>query len=159
MDKGELSWNDEINDLEGKGFTVLPAGVYPFEVRGFERARFKGSAKLPACNQAKLTLVVGDPSNQATINHNLFLHEKTMGFLCEFFRSIGQRKHGQACTMDWGKVPGSTGRCKVGIRTFTGDDKEERQMNEIKKFLDPEETEPVQAAEASTTKKPDDLPF
>ena len=55
----ELGWNDTI-EHDGSDWVLLPPGEYPFTVEKFERARFAGSAKLPPCNQAKLTLTVGD---------------------------------------------------------------------------------------------------
>ena len=45
---------DEIeNDNE---FQILPDGDYNFTVTGFERGRHQGSAKLPPCNKAIITL-------------------------------------------------------------------------------------------------------
>jgi hypothetical protein len=60
--------------------------------------------------------------------------------LCEFFLAIGQRKHGEPLKMNWPAVVGSRGRCKVGIRTWTGNDGSDKQNNEIKKFLEPSDT-------------------
>jgi hypothetical protein len=133
----ELAWDAEI-DQDGGDFTLLPAGEYPFRVVKLEKARFGGKAGgLPPCNQVKLTLDVGDAENSTTINTNLFLHTRTAGFLGAFFRSIGARKHGEKMIMDWSKVQGATGRCKVSIREWTGKDKEKHETNEIKAFLDP----------------------
>ena len=52
----EFGWDDEIeNDNE---FQILPDGDYNFTVTGFERGRHQGSAKLPPCNKAIITLNV-----------------------------------------------------------------------------------------------------
>lgn len=133
----ELGWDDEIqHDSE---FILLPEGDYDFEVVSFERARHPGSAKLPACNKAVLTLEVGSDQAAARIKHNLFLHTKTEGMLCAFFVSIGARKHGEKVQMDWNNVVGARGRCKVGIRTWKSDKTgEDMQSNEIKRFYEPE---------------------
>ena len=54
----EFGWDDEIeNDNE---FQILPDGDYNFTVTGFERGRHQGSAKLPPCNKAIITLNVAD---------------------------------------------------------------------------------------------------
>lgn len=133
----ELAWDDEI-DQDGGSFELLEAGNYPFRVQNLERARYAGGSKLPPCNQIKLMLDVGNEEVATTIQHNLFLHTQTAGFVGTFFRSIGQRKHGEKIKMDWSKVVGATGACKVGVRTWKGKDGEDRQNNEIKAFLDPE---------------------
>ena len=132
----ELAWDGEI-EHDGSGWTLLPAGEYPFRVTGFKRGRFEGSAKLPACNMAIVTLDVGDADNSTSVENRLFLHSKCEGLLCAFFKSIGQRQHSQKISMDWGKVVGSTGRCKLGVRTWKGKDGADHESNEVKSFLDP----------------------
>ena len=52
-----LNWDDEFTN-EQQEFVLLPEGDYAFEVTGMERARFEGSAKLPPCSMAKLTLKI-----------------------------------------------------------------------------------------------------
>lgn len=132
----EFGWNDEIND-DGSGFVLLEPGEYDYTVTKFERARHPGSAKLPPCNKAVVTLRIGG----ASITTNLFLHSKCESLLCQFFRSVGARKSGQTITMDWSKVVGATGRCKIAIRDWLGRDGEKRQSNEVDRFLDPLEAE------------------
>ena len=51
----ELDWDDEIEN-EGGGWVLLPEGEYDFIVEKFERGRHEGSAKIPPCNKAVLTL-------------------------------------------------------------------------------------------------------
>lgn len=127
----ELDWDSEIEN-ESPDFVLLPEGEYEFEVISFERARYAGGDKLPPCNQAKLKLKVETEDGIATITHNLFLHSRTEGLLSAFFNCIGQKKHGEKAQMNWGRVIGSRGRAQVGIRTYN-----EKEFNEIKKFLDP----------------------
>ena len=140
QDQGrELNWNDTIEN-DGDGFVLLEPGEYPFSIAKFERGRFQGSAKLPPCNKAVLTIEILDEesgSHLTTITHNLFLHTKTEGLVCQFFRSIAARKSGEKLQMNWNAVVGATGRCKVGTRPWTGDDGQERKSNQIEKFLDP----------------------
>ena len=129
----ELAWDDEIVN-DGPDFVLLPEGDYNFTVANFERARFQGSAKLPACNQAKLEVIIHCPENgDQTISHNLFLHTKTEGFLSEFFTGIGQKKKGEPLRMDWNKVVGSKGRCQLEHNKYMSKG-EERVNNQIKKF-------------------------
>lgn len=134
----ELDWNGEIEN-DGSDFVLLPEGDYNFEVVSFERGRHNGSDKLPPCNKAILSikLTSDDGQQSTTVTHNLFLHSKTEGMLCAFFTAIGQRKKGEKINMNWNIVPGARGRCKVGIHSWTGNDGEIKQSNQIKKFYEP----------------------
>lgn len=144
----ELDWDSEIShDSE---FTLLPEGEYDFTVKKFERARHNGSPKLPACNKAVLTIEVTDGKNKAVIEHNLFLHQKTEGMLCEFFTAIGQRKHGETLKMNWPAVMGAKGRCKVYIDKWQGKDGQPKESNKIKKFIAPK-ADATPAAPAAKT--------
>ena len=68
------------------------------------------------------------------MEHNLFLHQRTEGFLSEFFTSIGLKKPGEPLRMNWNQVPGCTGRLKLGVHTWRTKDGEERKSNQVKKF-------------------------
>ena len=141
----ELGWDDEIErDSE---FVLVPAGDYNFEILKFERERHPGSAKLPACNKAVLTVRISNDKDESVVIHNLFLHTKCEGILCAFFTAIGARKHGERLKMDWGSVIGAKGRCKVEINHYTNDKGEERENNRITKFYEPD---PEPTVDAST---------
>lgn len=129
----ELQWDDVI-ERDASEFVLLQEGDYDFTVESFDRARHNGSGKLPPCNKAVLKLRIDSDQGTAYINHNLFLHTITEGMLSAFFACIGQKKKGEPLRMDWGRVPGSTGRAKVGIHTYKNKDGEDRRSNEIKRF-------------------------
>ncbi|UFT98120.1 hypothetical protein KO561_13000 [Radiobacillus kanasensis] len=138
----ELGWDDEI-EKDGGDFILLPEGDYNFTVAKFERARFAGSKKMPACNQAKLELTVHSPEHgDVTVFHNLFLHTKTEGLLSNFFSGIGQKKKGEKLRMNWNTVIGSKGKLKLEINKFMGNDGNERTNNQVKKFYSYEEAFP-----------------
>ena len=128
----EIGWDEEISK-ESDEFILLPEGDYDFVVTDFERARHAGSAKLPPCNKAIITLKIETAEGAAYIKHNLFLHTKTEGMLSAFFIAIGQKKHGEPLRMNWSSVIGSK-----GIHEWTGNDGEVRKSNEIKKFYEPD---------------------
>lgn len=146
----ELGWEEEIEN-DGNDFVLLDEGEYPFVVTKFERGRSKGSDKLPPCNMAILTIRV---NNEATITENLILHSKFEWKLCQFFTAIGLRKHGEKMRMNWGKVLGATGRCKIIVEDFTGKDGKVRQANHIDKFLDPMEQGAAAAAQPAANSQP-----
>lgn len=131
----ELDWDSEIAN-DSPEFTLLPEGDYDFTVTELERARHPGSAKLPPCNKAVVSIRIADAGGVAIIKHNLFLHSRCEGLLCDFFTGIGQRRRGENKPMNWNRVVGATGRAKVGIRTYTKDGREYK-ANEIKKFYEP----------------------
>lgn len=136
----ELGWEDEI-EKENSGFILLPEGDYDFVIKGFERARHNGSEKLPPCNKAIVTLEIETADGTASLKHNLFLHSKCEGMLSSFFICIGQKKHGEKLKMNWNAVIGATGKAKVGIRKWKGNNGEEMESNEIKRFLEPAESQ------------------
>lgn len=132
----ELTWDSEIEDT-GPSFVLLPEGDYDFEVVHWERSRYEGGPRLPACPMAIVHLRVKGESGETTIHHRLFLHSRTQGLLFDFFVGIGLMKRGEKATMPWNQIVGRTGRAKVGIRTWTGNDGKERQSNEIERFYEP----------------------
>lgn len=136
----ELDWGDSIE--KDSEFTLLKEGDYNFSVETFERARHPGSEKLPPCPKAIISIHIDSPEGSTTIKHNLFLHTKCEGMLSAFFESIGQKKKGERINMDWNRVPGSTGRCKVTIRNYKNKDGEDRQSNQISRFY-PKEDKPA----------------
>ena len=100
-----LSWDDEFTN-EQQEFVLLPEGEYAFEVTGMERARFEGSAKLPPCSMAKLTLkIFGGAKGDTTVTHRLYLHTKTQGLLGLSLRASvsasGARPSAPAGTRSW----------------------------------------------------------
>ena len=134
-----MTWDDEIQN-DGEGFRALPEGEYDFTVTDFTRGRFDGSAKMAACPKAELTIKIHDPDGDVTVNENLFLNKKVEWKLCQFFIAIGHRKHGEPLRPNWNAVKGAKGRCKVGIKKWTGKkDGKEYKGNEITAFLDPPE--------------------
>lgn len=95
MPDAALDWDSEVTN-EQREFVLLPAGDYLFTVQSFERARYEGSAKLPPCSMAKLTITIhGGDKGETTVTHRLYLHTKTQGLLGAFFESIGQCKRGE----------------------------------------------------------------
>lgn len=128
----ELGWDDEIS--KENEFILLEPGDYNFTVESFERIRYSGSDRMPACNSAELNVRIDTGKDAVYIKHRLFLHQKTEWALSAFFRSIGQKKKDEPLRMNWNLVPGSKGRCKVGRKTYNGNE-----YNEIKKFYPADE--------------------
>ena len=128
----ELGWDSEITN-EGKDFVIAEPGDYEFTVTGFERGRHNGSAKMPACNYAELSIKLRLPEGECIVKDKLFLHSKMEWKLSEFFLCIDQKKKGQSFVPNWNAIMGATGRCKVTKRSY---DKEGRTYwtNDIAKY-------------------------
>ena len=142
-----LDWNDVIED-DGQEFILLPEGDYDFEVASFERGNFKGSSKMSPCNKVTLTLQVVTDKGIANVRTDLIMNRVMEWRLSAFFRCIGQKKHGEKLRMNWNEVAGAKGRAHFKPRTYNDDNGNERQVNDVVRFYDPEPQE-----------SDDDLPF
>ena len=155
----EMDWNDAI-ESDGQEFIVLEEGDYNFRVTSFERGHFPGSAKIPACNKAAITVLVETPDGNASVKFDLILFRTLEWRISAFFRCIGQKKHGERLVMDWNRVVGSRGRAHFKPRTYTDRDGNERQANDVDRFYDWDEKYfPVEESKFVEITGDDDLPF
>ena len=134
MDANIMDWNDTIEN-DGNEFIILPEGDYTFTVTGFERGRFPGSQKLPACNKATLTISIDNNLGNATARFDLILYRTLEWRIASFFRVIGAKKQGEKVTMDWNNVIGARGRAHIKPRSYTKNG-QERQVNDVDRFYD-----------------------
>ncbi len=125
----ELGWEDSI--VQESSFVELPEGDYDFTIDHYERGRFPGSAKIPACNMAIVYFNVrGDDGTEASVRENFILHTRMEWKLSELFRSVGLKKEGEECRMNWNALPGLSGRCHI---TLDPDSKDpDKKYNHIK---------------------------
>ena len=96
--------------------------------------------------KAIVSVEVVAPQGKVTMKHNLFLHSSTEGMLSAFFGAIGQKKKGSPLQMNWNTITGARGVCKVGIRTYNGN-----QYNEIKSMYYPEDVNPDHVLNRNST--------
>ena len=154
-----LDWDDAI-ESDGQEFVILEEGDYNFTVTDFERGRFPGGPKIPACNKAALTLQVQTADGIAIIHTDLLLYRSLEWRISAFFRCIGQKKHGERLVMDWNSVKGSRGRAHFKPRAYTDRDGNERQANDLDRFYDWDEKYfPVEESQFVEITDDDDLPF
>ena len=155
---GELGWDDVLEN-DGDEYVILPEGDYVFKVASFERGRYAGGEKLPACNEAVLKLAVEHDGQIVNITDKLKLHKSMEWKLASFFRAIGQKKHGEKLTMDWSKVPGAEGRAHFKPRHYKDQNGDEKEANNVAKYLD---FDPEKMPDPFLDVKPgtaEDLPF
>lgn len=152
-----MDWNDSIEN-DGTELTTVEEGDYTFRISSFERARYIGSAKIPACNKASITVdILTKDGKPAICKFDLILYRSLEWKLSAFFRSIGQKKHGEKLVMDWSKVLNSYGRAHFKPRTYTNNNGEEKTVNDLDKFLDYDEEAINADKEAFMNSQ--DLPF
>lgn len=157
---GCLDWDDVIED-DGSEFVTLEEGDYDFTVKGFERGRFPGSAKLPPCNKAIVTLEVKNKIGTALVYTDFILHHSFGKRISAFFRSIGLKKRGEGLKMPWDQIQGRRGRAHFKVRTYTGRDGKEHRANDVGHFYD-WEGDPFSAEDTKFTELTEDdgmLPF
>ena len=153
-----LDWNDSI-ETDGQEFVLLPEGDYNFVVTNFERGRFPGGQKVPACNKATITVQIQANEGIAMVKFDLLLYRSLEWRISSFFRCIGQKKHGEKLVMNWNTVIGSKGRAHFKQRKYTNQYGEEKVVNDLDRFIDykpeyfaNEDSKVVQISD-------DDLPF
>lgn len=127
----EIGWEDFVE--KGEGCILLPEGDYDFVIESFERGYFNGSEKAPACPRADLKVKVETPEGICVMNEGLLLYDRMQWKLAEFFLSIGAGEVDGRVKMNWGLVPGATGRATIGIRPGYNDPT--KKYNHVKKFL------------------------
>jgi len=153
-----MDWDDQIEN-DGQEFVLLPEGDYNFTVTNFERGRFPGGPKIPACNKATITVQVEAEEGLAVIKFDLLLYRSVEWKISSFFRCIGQKKHGEKLTMNWNTVIGSKGRAHIKQRKYTNQYGEEKTINDLERFIDYDskffDGTPAGMVEVSD----DDLPF
>ena len=117
-------------------YTIIPQGEFIFTVSEIEKTYFNGSAKLPPCNQAIVTLMVDvNGEEPVPLKVNFFSHKKTFWKAGQFFVSIGLKDKGQPYQIDWNKAIGRKGKAAFVRKKWTGYDGQEREYTEVDKFL------------------------
>jgi len=127
-----FDWDDEIE--KESEFSVLPAGDYNFEITKFERGSYDGSDKIPPCKMAVVTFKVSDDKDSTSIIERYYLCSNMEWKLSELFKACGLKKSGEKVKMQWDKLIGSKGRCKIKVTQYKGSDN-----NRIDKLYAPSE--------------------
>lgn len=145
-----IDWDDQIQNDGEASFDetiLLKEGNYDFEVIKTEQAWYDGSAKIPACNMAKIYIRIdGGEQGKGFCVENIYLLEKLEWKAAAFLRSIGMKKHGEP--VSWRSLiycDGEKGRCHVYVDSYKGNDGQMKQSNKIKYFIDKEEQAPKKA--------------
>ena len=114
-----FDWDDDAQ-VQDSRFELLPDGEYDYEIVGFKRERFPGSAKMAACPVAVLQLRCTNAQASGTGFCRLFLNSKVVWRITAFFKSCGLMRpdtpEGTRFPMTlFEQVIGCTGKVKVTI--------------------------------------------
>ena len=76
------------------------------------------------------------PGGTASVKYDLILWSSLEWKISEFFRAIGQKKHGEKLRPQWGAVVGSKGRGRFKPREYDKKDGSKSKVNDVEKFYD-----------------------
>lgn len=127
-----LGWDETfVDEGSSKKYIVLEKGDYPFVVRDFKRGTYKGSAKIPQCPCAEVTLEVQTKNGTAEVKYNMPLYSTMQWKIANFFLAVGMRKHEDPVVMDFNGAIGRHGCGAFYNRPWTGNDGKEKFSNEV----------------------------
>lgn len=132
----ELGWDDEITQ-DAQEFIILPPGTYDFTIASFERGRFAGSDKMPACPLAVVHLDIIDPTTgqKVSVRNQFLLHSRTEWTIAQFFTALGLKKKGEPMVPRWNEIVGKTGKCVIENTTYN-----DKTYNGVKEFIEIDNT-------------------
>ncbi|UDQ99256.1 hypothetical protein AAEX28_04030 [Lentisphaerota bacterium WC36G] len=145
-------WNFNItSDEMDSDFVLLPPGDYQYTITNFEKARHtpKGPGKIDRpCPKVILHLRIKSAEGKdVNVKSNLFIHPACAFGIGAFFRSIGHIQKGEDLnpgSVDWNRVIGSTGTCKIKHREYNNN-----KYNEVDRFLEPSDNSSQQNMQGS----------
>lgn len=152
VDQNIIGWDDFIT-ADVKEFIVLDEGDYPFRVSSFTRGSFPGSAKIPACNKAIVTISIDTPQGTAGVKFDLILYRSMEWRISSFLIAIGMMKKGDQMKVNWNDIVGRTGWAHIKTRLYNDKSGNQRKANDVDYFIAPERAPkqmPVQAAPQNT---------
>jgi len=134
---------DQVDEVDGGEYRLLPEGVYPYTVIGYNRTRYeKSGGKIPLnCWGIEMTLLVGNQGETTSIKKTFWLTDSLRWTVARFLRSCGMRKQGEALNfklLETAKNRAAKGKVKITNRQGTGK-YAAKTYNEIKEFLLPDE--------------------
>lgn len=115
----EYSWDGDTISKDDE-FILLEPGDYPFTIEKFERSRSQGSEKMPPCNMAVVYFTVHSNQGDVTVKENYLLHSKFEWKLSQLFTSVGLKKKGEPCPLNFTALPGRTGTVRIKNEPGTG---------------------------------------
>ncbi len=135
-----IELNDNEIDIRNMESVVLPAGVYTFSVIKVDKGHYDGSAKMPACEMAKVYIrLSGGNLGKGICSEAFFLTEKMEWKAAAFLSCIGLRKHGEPVLWkDLLKCKGLSGKCEISVDEYIDKNQKTHNCNKVKQYFDNE---------------------
>ena len=155
MSDERIERNGTISD-DGQGaFRPLPEGEYTFRIK--TPVQFRTASK-SGNEMAVVVLSIDHEDWEHEVKDNLVLIKSCEWKLASFFRAIGLKKHGVPLVLNWNRVPGTSGRCKVKTETYKKDNGDMGTSNKVAYYIDaPERT--IEPIDYEPPTKDNDIPF
>jgi len=130
-----LSWDSTISN-DGTDFKLLEPGTYPFTIKSVEKS-MSTSQRFNGTPMAIVTLRVGVGADSADVIDRIILDTDLEWKICQFFRAIGARGHGDSYQMNWDEsyLVGKTGFVEIENREYQSNG-ETRHTNQVARYLD-----------------------
>ena len=116
----EFSWDGDTITADDN-YILLPPGDYNFTIAKFDRTRSKGSEKMPPCNMAVVYFDIHFDQGDVQVRENYLLHSNFEWKLSQLFSSVGLKKKGEPCPLNFNALPGRSGRLKLKHTRGTGE--------------------------------------
>lgn len=117
----EFNWDGDTITADSSDYILLPPGDYNFTIVKFDRARSQGSEKMPPCNMAVVYFEIHSDQGDGQVRENYLLHSKFEWKLSQLFSSVGLKKKGEPCPLNFNALPGRSGRLKLKHTHGTGE--------------------------------------
>lgn len=128
---------DQPFDYEGD-FKLIPDGEYDFRVISLERKEVEAGEKSPQHRKVEFAMEIFDHGDRiGKVTDNIPMLGKFKWKYVAFGRSIGQVAPDQTkgILIDFRKVIGAEGRCKVSVRKFKKRDGSDGESNQVEYLL------------------------
>tara|TARA_R100000655_G_C2969002_1_gene190053 strand:- start:486 stop:1217 length:732 start_codon:yes stop_codon:yes gene_type:complete len=140
-DDDDLDMNATIeNDgKDFKDFVIAPAGYYDFYVVKYETQEYTDKNVNPHRTRKRIIVTIQFEFQDEKIEiKEYFPLKKSMEWkFCQFFKCIGDRKHGEPLVMDWQNCTGKRGKVKIKIDDWENKNGDVLQSNKVDKYIDP----------------------
>lgn len=136
MNKDQIiDWDGSIQN-DGSDLVTLPDNEEVWmTVRAVERGHNKAGDTPQVMLMFYAESIAGN--GRTIVRDYITMTRKSEWKLCELFRALGLRQHGQELKLRW-DLEGMTARAILSVEEYTSSFGEVRQNNKIKKYLEPE---------------------
>jgi len=134
-----FDWNSPLPDIQQTQSVLVPDGRYAFQVKSKNFTSWT-SGKLAGFPKCEITLTVWNETGAETeVKANLTLADSMIWMVRQFWRACGEHvRPNEPFCPPWSTILGRQGWLDLGHRSYKDKDNNEKTVNEIKKYLEPD---------------------